>query len=72
MRTLLSKHGLEVTETRRMWFDSYYVSMLSEQYKNGKSGLIRAFFEGSLSNVQAVTAAESCSSLIYVVRVRKG
>jgi 2-polyprenyl-3-methyl-5-hydroxy-6-metoxy-1,4-benzoquinol methylase len=72
MRTLLARHGLEVTETRRMWFDSFYVSMLSEQYKKGRSGLVRAFFEGLLSDVQAITAGESCSSLIYIVRVRKG
>jgi 2-polyprenyl-3-methyl-5-hydroxy-6-metoxy-1,4-benzoquinol methylase len=72
MRTLLARHGLEVTTTRRMWFDSFYVSMLSEQYKRGKSRLVRAFFEGGLSNVQAITAAESCSSLVYIARVKKG
>lgn len=72
MRTLLLRHGMEVTGTRRMWFDSYYVSMLSEQYKRGYSGLLRAFFEGCLSNLQAVTDAQSCSSLIYIARVKKG
>ena len=72
MRTLLARHGLEVTATRRMWFDSFYVSMLSEQYKRGRSRLVRAFFEGALSNVQAITASESCSSLIYIAKVKKG
>jgi SAM-dependent methyltransferase len=72
MKTLLERHGLDVTGTRRMWFDSYYVSMLSEQYKRGRSGLIRAFFEGSLSNLQAIMDAQSCSSVIYIARVRKG
>ena len=72
MKTLLQRHGLEVTGTRRMWFDSYYVSMLSEQYKKGKPRLVRAFFEGSLSNIQAITDGQSCSSVIYIARVRKG
>ena len=72
MKTLLQHHGLELTGTRRMWFDSYYVSMLSEQYKKGKPGLLRAFFEGSLSNLQAITDGQSCSSVIYIARVKKG
>ena len=63
---------MELVGTRRMWFDSYYVSMLSEQYKRGRPGLIRAFFEGTLSNLQALTDGRSCSSLIYIARVRKG
>jgi hypothetical protein len=72
MRTLLQRHGFDVVGTRRMWFDSFYVSMLSEQYKRGKSRLVRAFFEGGLSNLQAITDAQSCSSVIYIARVRKG
>ena len=28
-----------------MWFDSFYVSMLSEQYKNGKGNILKAVIQ---------------------------
>ena len=70
MRTLMDSHGLEVIATKPMWFDSYYVSMLSEQYKNGKGNVIGAFFTGLVSNVKALFNKERCSSVIYIIRKR--
>ena len=54
-------------EVRPMIFDAYYVSMLSEKYKTGKSNLIQAFFNGFRSNMAAWRTKEY-SSLIYVLR----
>jgi 2-polyprenyl-3-methyl-5-hydroxy-6-metoxy-1,4-benzoquinol methylase len=71
MRGLLERHGMIVQGTRRMWFDSFYVSMLSERYKRGRGAILRAFAEGFLSNVQSLTQRDSCSSLIYLARKRK-
>jgi SAM-dependent methyltransferase len=68
MRVLMEKHGLEVIDTKPMWFDSYYVSMLSEQYKNGKGNIISAFFTGFVSNLKTLFNKERCSSVIYVIR----
>jgi SAM-dependent methyltransferase len=68
MRVLMEQHGLEVIKTKPMWFDSYYVSMLSEQYKNGKGNVLKAFFVGALSNVKAILNKERCSSVIYVMK----
>ena len=70
MRVLMDQHGLEVTGTKPMWFDSYYVSMLSEQYKNGKGNIFRAFCVGALSNVKSLFNKERCSSVIYVMKKR--
>lgn len=67
MRVLMEKHGLQVIKTKPMWFDSFYVSMLSEQYKNGKSNTIKAFFVGLVSNIKALFNKERCSSVIYVI-----
>ena len=53
MKVLMSRHGLVVKNTYPQWFDSFYVSMLSEQYKNGKSNLIKGGFAGLLSNFKA-------------------
>ena len=36
MKTLLEKHGMKVEKMKPMWYDSVYVSMLSEQYKTGQ------------------------------------
>lgn len=67
MKTLMLKHGMKVVDCKPMWFDSFYVSMLSEQYKNGKGNLVAAFFRGLASNITAMGNKEKCSSVIYVI-----
>lgn len=67
MRTLAEQEGFYVKEIRPMWFDSFYVSMLSETYKHGKGNLPRAFINGFRSNMSALFNKERCSSLIYVL-----
>lgn len=67
MKNLMELHGMQVLEYKPMWFDSFYVSMLSEQYKNGKGNLIAAFFRGLLSNMNALGNHKKCSSVIYVI-----
>lgn len=62
------KYGFELKTTLPMWFDSFYVSMLSEQYKNGKSNLVAAFCQGLLSNLKTLFNQNKCSSVIYVFR----
>ena len=68
MVKLLSLHGLQLTAVKAMWFDSFYVSMLSEQYKNGKGNLIKALFNGFISNLKAWGDVRKCSSVIYVIQ----
>ncbi|RYY46787.1 MAG: class I SAM-dependent methyltransferase [Chitinophagaceae bacterium] len=68
MQLLMEKHGLQLLNTKPMWFDSFYVSMLSEQYKNdGKGNIIGAFFTGLMSNIKALTNKDRCSSVIYII-----
>lgn len=64
---LFSKQQLEVKKTHPMVFDSFYVSLLSEKYKNGKSNFLSAFFVGLRSNFKAM-ASNEYSSLIYVLK----
>ncbi len=66
MKILLSKHGLSLVTTRPMWFDSFYVSLLSEKYKTGKQQLLKGFLHGLKSNLQSGKNHLRCSSLIYV------
>ncbi|MEP2240387.1 MAG: class I SAM-dependent methyltransferase [Maribacter sp.] len=67
IKNIFSKENLIVTETLPMHFDSYYVSILSEKYKNGSSNYFKAFYHGLLSNLKAKTTGEY-SSLIYVLK----
>ena len=50
-----------------MWFDSFYVSLLSEKYKTGHSSLIKGFWNGLKSNSKAMSNKRKASSIIYVI-----
>tara|TARA_B100000795_G_scaffold78144_1_gene55835 strand:- start:1706 stop:2563 length:858 start_codon:yes stop_codon:yes gene_type:complete len=67
IRKLFLEAEMVVEETLPMKFDSYYVSLLSEKYKTGKSNPIKAFYRGFLSNRSAKSTTEY-SSLIYVIK----
>ena len=68
IKTLLTRHNLRLQEIVPMKFDAFYVSLLSEGYKNpGRSTLARsaaAFSRGMLSNLKA--GKDNHSSLIYI------
>ncbi len=68
MFILLAQHKLSIVETLPMYFDSYYVSMLSEKNTRGKNHFISALLTASLSNMKAMEKKDSYSSLIYVVK----
>nr|WP_237267382.1 class I SAM-dependent methyltransferase [Tenacibaculum todarodis] len=64
---LFSKENIKVVKTLPMKFDSFYVSLLSEKYKNGKMNPFKAFWIGFTSNRRAKRTNEY-SSLIYVLK----
>lgn len=68
MDLLMDKHGFIITAQKPMWFDSFYVSMLSEKYEVGSTNYIKAVWSGLLSNLGAAGNAGKCSSVIYVIR----
>jgi len=59
----------EVFEQHSMWFDAFYISLLSEQYKSGRSNPLIAFLIASWSNIRAIFTREP-SSVTYVLRKR--
>jgi len=67
MKRLVEQHGLTIKKIKPMWFDSFYVSMLSEKYKSGKGNLIKAFLMGFISNIKTLFSPDKCSSLIYII-----
>lgn len=66
MKNLLNAHGLKLEKMKPMWYDSVYVSMLSEKYKTGHSHPIRALINGTVSNMETLFDKTKCSSLIYI------
>jgi 2-polyprenyl-3-methyl-5-hydroxy-6-metoxy-1,4-benzoquinol methylase len=68
MDILAEQHGMQVVAHKPMWFDSFYVAMLSEQYKHGYNNIFTAFWNGWLSNWEAFSDTSKCSSVIYVIR----
>lgn len=67
MEKLLRKHRFEIESVRPMYFDSFYVSMLSSRYEAGKTNYLKAIWEGLVSNLKARRSNEY-SSLIYVIK----
>lgn len=70
IQLLFEKHEMSIVKILPMWFDSFYVSLLSEKYKNGKGNFLKAFYIGLLSNIKAIDTKEH-SSLIYLLKNTK-
>jgi hypothetical protein len=64
---LVSKYALRVEKVKPMWFDAFYVSMLSEKCRTGKINPIKGFWIGLRSNIKALSTKEA-SSLIYIIK----
>lgn len=66
MNILLSKHRLKIRKMKPMWFDSFYVSMLSEKNQHRDGNILSAFATGFRSNINALANNTQSSSLIYI------
>ena len=68
VKQLAEKHEMKVTKIVPMKWDSYYVSMLSEQIKGkkGVSSFLTGAYQGLKSNIAARKTGDY-SSLIYVI-----
>ena len=65
---LFEKHGFTLVKTKAMLFDSFYVSILSEEYKTGKKNLVKGFLIGLISNLVGICTKKGYSSIIYVFK----
>lgn len=67
IQRLFTPLGYTLEKTHPMWFDSFYVSLLSENYKTGSNNYLRAFLTGLASNISGIFTKQY-SSHIYVLR----
>lgn len=63
----ITKEQFNVLGIYPMYFDSFYVSILSEKYKQSKIAFINGLYRGLLSNLKAINTGQY-SSLIYVLQ----
>ena len=63
---LFENHNFKLTKTKPMLFDSFYVALLSEEFKTGKKKFIKGFIIGLISNIIGIISKKGCSSTIYV------
>jgi 2-polyprenyl-3-methyl-5-hydroxy-6-metoxy-1,4-benzoquinol methylase len=69
MDTLCYNSQFKVVQYKPMWFDSFYVSLLSEKYmQSGILGILRAFVIGCISNINALKDNNKASSVVYEIK----
>ncbi len=65
---IFNRHGLKLFNTLPMVFDSFYVSMLSEKIKKGKTNLVCSMWNGLRSNLNGIKTGKTYSSQIYLIK----
>ena len=68
IESLFSKHKMLIINILPMNFDSFYVSILSEKYKNGTLNFFRALWNGFRSNMNGTKTSKAFSSQIYIIK----
>lgn len=67
IKKIFRRFRLAVKFKKGLMFDAFYVSLLSEKYKTGKSNPVKAIFTGLISNCRAIFTREY-SSLVYFLK----
>lgn len=67
IQSLIKKFGMKIENVSPMKLDAFYVSLLSEKYKDNSFAFLKAFYIGMKSNFKAQKTGQY-SSLIYTIR----
>lgn len=67
---LFGDHGFSLQATQNMWMDSFYISMLSEQYRGAGnlSSLFKGVTMGLISNLKTLSSHSPTSSTLYIFK----
>ena len=68
---LFENHGFSLIKMKGMKFDSFYVSMLSEEHRTGNKNFFKSLIIGSISNLFGIFTKRGFSSTIYVFEKKK-
>ncbi|SHF27912.1 class I SAM-dependent methyltransferase [Flavisolibacter ginsengisoli] len=67
IEVLVEKHGMKIIGRKPMWFDAFYISLLSSKYRTGNTSWLGAGINGIRSNFKALVNKKKASSLIYII-----
>lgn len=68
MEKLAAQHEFKMQSVKGMFFDPFYISLLSEKYKYGGVNPLRAGWNGLLTNLKGSSDVKKHSSLLYIFR----
>jgi 2-polyprenyl-3-methyl-5-hydroxy-6-metoxy-1,4-benzoquinol methylase len=68
---LFKNHEFRLIKIKPMIFDSYYVSLLSEEFLSGKKNFIKGFLIGFISNLFGIFTKRGHSSIVYIFEKNK-
>ena len=68
-KSVFSGTSFKQSDSKPLVFDSYYVSLLSEKYRSGKTNFLKSLYIGYISNLKAKSTSEY-SSIAYFFRKR--
>ncbi len=71
IKKIFSEFSFSLKKERGLIFDSFYVSLLSEKYKNGKGNPAKAFVNGFCSNLKAKRSGEYSSIAYFLKKFQK-
>ncbi len=66
IQSLASRYGFKLSKQKGQIFDSFYIALLSHEYKTGNKKLIASFLIGLWSNILAYFKTGNYSSNIYI------
>lgn len=67
-RQFAEKHNFKVEKMKPMYFDPFYIAMLSEKSKGTSAASLVGLIKGSLFFIQSLFSTRRCSSIIYILK----
>lgn len=68
VQRLAGEHGFTLVEIIPMYFDAFYISMMSEKGRGSKLAVLRGLLTGFVALLRTMINKERSSSLIYVLK----
>lgn len=67
---LANKHNFSLVDIKPMYFDAFYISMLSEKYKGTGLATFIGLTKGGIYFLRSLFNKNKCSSVIYILQKR--
>lgn len=70
IKKIFENYQMQLIHIKPMYFDSFYVSLLSEKYRSGKMNPLRAFYIGLISNLRGKSTKEYSSHVYFLKNLK--